>query len=136
MWRAWDDLGHGMLRGCLYCSHEASGVGHGIQTVWGVEWRGRGDARDGLCPGGTLAGELACFRRLGREVALTAVAHCRQVLAVFLFCTREAFLLAYAVLGGSWQWTQSASFGAFIFFSSVADSFFFWILIAIAAGYW
>ncbi|KDD76711.1 hypothetical protein H632_c131p2 [Helicosporidium sp. ATCC 50920] len=59
-----------------------------------------------------------------------------SVLAVFLFCTREAFLLAYAVIGGGTErWLGTASFGAFIFFSDVAESYFFWVLIAIAAGF-
>lgn len=49
---------------------------------------------------------------------------------------RDTFLFAYAVSGVGPDWARSAWFGAYIFFSNLAEAYFIWILIIIAAGYW
>ncbi|KFM22745.1 hypothetical protein F751_2936 [Auxenochlorella protothecoides] len=55
--------------------------------------------------------------------------------ATGLFVVRDTFLFAYAVSGVGPDWARSAWFGAYIFFSNLAEAYFIWILIIIAAGY-
>ena len=58
------------------------------------------------------------------------------VLSCGLFLFRDTFLLAFSAQVQNNSWTNRATFDAYIFFSDVADSWWLYILLAIAAGYW
>lgn len=58
-----------------------------------------------------------------------------QLGAVALFELKETFLFAYVLAGVAPDWARTAWFGAAIFFTNLADAYFIWVLIAIAAGY-
>jgi hypothetical protein len=52
------------------------------------------------------------------------------VFVTWLFVLRETVLLAFAIE------LSTPTFGAYIFFSDLADSVWFFVLLSIAAGFW
>lgn len=55
---------------------------------------------------------------------------------IFLYAVRESVLVAFSVEYNEGTVGQTATFDVYIFFSNLADSVWFAILLAIAAGFW